>query len=63
MTGANAALTQRANRLRLQGLERLNAGDAAGAVVLLTEARRLDDDNPAIQNDLLRAERIEASLR
>lgn len=57
-----AAASTRANRLRLEGLERLNAGDADGAVTLLTQARSLDSANLAIQNDLLRAQRIQASL-
>jgi Tfp pilus assembly protein PilF len=52
----------RANRLRLQGLERLNAGDADTAVALLRQARALDAANAAIQSDLNRAQRIQASL-
>jgi LysM domain len=53
----------RAARLRLQGLERLNAGDADNAVVLLRQAHNLDAGNAAIQSDLRRAQRIQASLR
>ena len=58
-TGAAA----RANQLRLRGLERLNAGDADGAVSLLGQAHAIDQGNSAIQNDLNRAQRIQASLR
>jgi hypothetical protein len=58
----NTQASARANQLRLQGLERLNAGDAGGAVALLQQARALDGANPAIQSDLSRAQRIQASL-
>lgn len=57
-----AETAARANRLRLQGLERLNAGDADTAVILLRQARGLDAANAAIQGDLNRAQRIQASL-
>jgi hypothetical protein len=57
-----AETAARANRLRLQGLERLNAGDADAAVILLRQARGLDAANAAIQGDLNRAQRIQASL-
>ncbi len=60
MVSTNVA--QRANRLRLQALEHLNAGDADGAVNLLHAALALDGSNTAIQRDLLRAERIQTSL-
>jgi len=58
----SADVAQRANRLRLQALEHLNAGDADGAVNLLHSALALDSSNAAIQRDLLRAQRIQASL-
>lgn len=59
----NANVAQRANQLRLRGLERLNAGDADGAVALLGQAHAIDAGNGAIQADLSRAQRIQASLR
>lgn len=59
---ASADVAQRANHLRLQALEHLNAGDADGAVNLLHAAAALDGSNAAIQRDLLRAQRIQASL-
>ncbi len=59
----DTASDARANQLRLQGLERLNAGDADSAVVLLSQARAIDAGNPAIEADLNRARRIQASLR
>lgn len=59
----SADASARAARLRLQGLERLNAGDADNAVVLLRQAHNLDTGNAAIQSDLSRAQRIQASLR
>lgn len=52
----------RAGQLRLQGLQRLNGGDVSGAVALLRQAQTLDADNPAIQRDLDRALRMQASL-
>ena len=52
----------RAGQLRLQALQRLNTGDANGAVVLLRQAQALDSANPAIQRDLDRASRL-ASLQ
>jgi hypothetical protein len=58
----NAADIARASHLRLQALEHLNAGDADTAVTLLRQARTLDTANPAIQSDLNRAQRIQASL-
>lgn len=58
----SADVAQRANRLRLQALEHLNAGDADGAVNLLHSALVLDSSNAAIQRDLLRAQRIQTSL-
>jgi hypothetical protein len=51
-----------ANAIRLQGLERLNAGEASRAVVLLSEARSLDPGNAAIEKDLERARRIQSAL-
>lgn len=53
----------RANQLRLQALESLNAGSVDRAVSLLQQARSLDNANPAIQRDLDRATRIQGSLR
>lgn len=58
----SAEAAARANRLRLQALEHLNAGDADGAVTLLRQAQTADATNPAIQRDLSRAQRIQASL-
>jgi LysM repeat protein len=52
----------KANAVRLQGLERLNAGEAARAVALLTEAQALDPANAAIAKDLERARRIQSAL-
>lgn len=63
VVAVNSDVAARANRLRLQGLEHLNAGDADAAVTLLGQARSLDSSNPAIQSDLNRAQRIQASLR
>jgi hypothetical protein len=60
---ASVGAATRANQLRLQGLERLNAGDADGAVALLGQAHAIDSGNSAIQDDLSRAQRIQASLR
>lgn len=56
---ANAA---KADALRLQGLEALNKGDINRAVALLRNAEALDTDDPAIERDLQRALRIQASL-
>jgi hypothetical protein len=58
---ANAS--PRANQLRLQGLQHLNSGRVDSAVALLRQAQALDGDNPAIQRDLDRAVRLQASLR
>jgi len=52
----------KANAVRLQALELLNAGDAARAVSLLTEAQALDETNAAIGKDLERARRIQSAL-
>lgn len=52
----------RANQLRLQGLQHLNAGNVDSAVTLLRQAKMLDDANPAIQRDLDRALRLQAAL-
>ncbi len=52
----------RANQLRLQGLQQLNAGNVDGAITLLRQAQVLDDANPAIQRDLDRALRLQAAL-
>jgi Tfp pilus assembly protein PilF len=60
-TTTNAAAV-RANRLRLRGLELLNAGDVDQAVAVLGQARALDANSSAIQNDLARAQRIQATL-
>jgi hypothetical protein len=53
---------QKANAVRLRALESLNTGDVTQAVALLKEAQTLDSTDPAIQRDLDRALRIEASL-
>lgn len=53
----------RANQLRLQGLQHLNAGQVDRAVSLLRQAQALDEGNGAIQRDLDRALRLQASLR
>ena len=52
----------KASAVRLQALELLNAGDAARAVSLLTEAQALDETNVAIGKDLERARRIQSAL-
>jgi hypothetical protein len=52
----------RANQLRLQGLQHLNAGRVDAAVTMLRQAHTLDDANPAIQRDLDRALRLQAAL-
>jgi hypothetical protein len=53
----------RANALRLQALQQLNTGRVDSAVTLLRQAQSLDANNPAIQRDLARAVRLQASLR
>jgi hypothetical protein len=53
----------RANQLRLQALQQLNTGQVDSAVALLRQARTLDASNSAIQRDLDRAVRLQASLR
>ena len=53
---------ERANRLRLQGLQQLNSGNVDGAISLLRQAQALDAGNPAIQRDLDRAVRLQAAL-
>jgi hypothetical protein len=58
--GPNAA---RADQLRLQALQHLNGGQVDRAVALLRQAQALDAANSAIQRDLDRAERLQASLR
>jgi Tfp pilus assembly protein PilF len=52
----------RAAQLRAQALDQLNRGAPAKAVSLLQQARELDPGNAAIQRDLSRAQRIQASL-
>ena len=52
----------RANQLRLQGLQQLNAGNVDSAISLLRQAQALDSENPAIQRDLDRALRLQAAL-
>jgi LysM domain len=52
----------RANQLRLEALRHMNGGQIDRAVTLLRQARALDGANPAIQRDLVRAERLQASL-
>lgn len=53
---------ERANQLRLQGLQRLNTGNVDTAITLLRQAQALDAGNPAIQRDLDRALRLQAAL-
>ncbi|HYD71603.1 MAG TPA: LysM domain-containing protein [Candidatus Binatia bacterium] len=53
---------ERANQLRLQGLQQLNAGNVDSAISLLRQAQSLDAGNPAIQRDLDRALRLQAAL-
>lgn len=52
----------RANQLRLQGLQHLNAGNVDTAITLLRQAQDLDAGNPAIRRDLDRALRLQAAL-
>ncbi len=52
-----------ARKLRTQGLAALNKGAAANAVQLLRRAATLDPANGAIKADLVRAERIAATVR
>jgi hypothetical protein len=52
----------RANQLRLQGLQQLNAGNVDSAISLLRQAQALDGGNAAIQRDLDRALRLQAAL-
>ena len=58
----DATKASRANAVRLEALEQLNAGDVVRAVDLLTEAQSLDQTNAAIQKDLERARRIQSAL-
>jgi hypothetical protein len=53
----------RANQLRLQALQSMNSGQIDQAVALLRRAQTLDAENPAIQRDLSRAVRLQASVR
>jgi hypothetical protein len=52
----------KAARLRERGLEQLNRGSIRNAVQLLTQASRLDPDNPLIRRDLERALRISRAV-
>jgi nucleoid-associated protein YgaU len=52
----------KANTVRLDALEKLNAGDVSRAITLLTEAQALDETNVAIAKDLERARRILSAL-
>lgn len=52
----------RANQLRLQGLQQLNAGNIDTAITLLRQAQALDPGNAGIQRDLDRAQRLQAAL-
>jgi len=54
--------SERANQLRLQGLQQLNSGNVDAAINLLRQAQALDSGNPAIQRDLDRALRLQAAL-
>lgn len=62
LASAPSANASRANELRLQGLQHLNGGNVDRAVTLLRQARALDAGNAAIQRDLDRAVRLQASL-
>lgn len=53
---------ERANRLRLQGLQQLNTGNIDAAITLLGQAQALDPGNPAIQRDIDRAQRLRVAL-
>jgi len=53
----------KARALRVQGLEQLNRGAIDKAVDLLRQALRFDPDNPLIQRDLDRANRIGQAVR
>jgi hypothetical protein len=53
---------ERANQLRLQGLQQLNTGNVDDAIALLRQAQSLDQGNPAIQRDLDRAVRLQTAL-
>ena len=53
----------RANALRLQGLQFLNGGQVDRAVAVLRQAQALDGSNDAVQRDLDRAVRLQASLQ
>jgi hypothetical protein len=53
---------ERANQLRLQGLQQLNTGNVEASITLLRQAQALDAENPAIQRDLDRALRLQAAL-
>ncbi|MET0293991.1 MAG: LysM domain-containing protein [Phenylobacterium sp.] len=59
---ATARNPGQASSLRAQGLDQLNRGAPSRAVSLLQQAAQLDPANPAIQRDLSRAQRIQASL-
>jgi hypothetical protein len=61
--GAPSVDPARASQLRLQALQLMNSGQIDRAVVLLRQAQTLDAANPAIQRDLDRALRLQASLR
>ncbi len=52
-----------ARSFRLEALEYLNKGNADQAVALLEKAAQLDDGNPSISADLVRAQRIQQTLR
>ncbi|MDB5661763.1 MAG: hypothetical protein JWN59_101, partial [Sphingomonas bacterium] len=50
-------------RLRAAGLEQMQRGQIDRAVALLTQASRLDPQNPRIRQDLDRASRIRNTVR
>lgn len=54
--------TNRANQLRLEALRLLNTGQVDSAVPLLRRAQAMDPGNTAIQRDLDRALRLQATL-
>lgn len=53
----------RAAQYRAQALEQMNRGGIHQAATLLRQAQSLDPGNPAIQKDLERAQRIQASVQ
>lgn len=52
-----------ASKLRARGLEQLNRGAINAAVALLAQASQLDPQNPLIARDLVRARRIQKTVK